>query len=108
MQEMQEIWVRSLGWEDSPGGENGNPLQHSYLENPTDRGTLGATCPHHSSSIPSFEWALGNMTSCLGHGSLDQKWTLDEAGGPTPQLAKHLQGISYLKKEDLGQLGFHF
>ena len=22
----------------SPGGENGNPLQYSYLENPMDRG----------------------------------------------------------------------
>ena len=26
----------------SPGGGNGNPLQHSYLENPTDRGTWQA------------------------------------------------------------------
>ena len=24
---MQETWVQSLGWEDSPGEENGNPLQ---------------------------------------------------------------------------------
>ena len=26
-----------------PGGENGNPLQCSYLENPTDRGAWWAT-----------------------------------------------------------------
>ena len=26
----------------SPGGGNGNPLQYSCLENPMDRGTLGA------------------------------------------------------------------
>ena len=26
------------GWGRSPGGGNGNPLQCSYLENPTDRG----------------------------------------------------------------------
>ena len=32
-----ETWIRSLGWEDSPGEGNGNPLQYSYLENPTDR-----------------------------------------------------------------------
>ena len=32
-----EIWVWSLGWEESPGEENGNPLQYSWLENPTDR-----------------------------------------------------------------------
>ena len=31
--EMQETWVQSLGWEDSPGGGHGNPLQYSYLEN---------------------------------------------------------------------------
>ena len=28
--------VRSLGWEDSPGEGNGNPLQYSCLENPMD------------------------------------------------------------------------
>ena len=40
---MQEIWVRSLGWEDSPGEGNGNPLQYSCLENPTDGGDWWAT-----------------------------------------------------------------
>ena len=34
---MQETWVRSLGWED-PYRRNGNPLQYSDLENPTDGG----------------------------------------------------------------------
>ena len=27
----------------SPGGRNGNPLQHSFLENPMDRGAWRAT-----------------------------------------------------------------
>ena len=40
---MQETQVRSLGWEDSPGGGNGNPLQYSCLENPMDRGPWWAT-----------------------------------------------------------------
>ena len=40
---MKETWVRSLGWEDSPGEGNGNLLQYSCLENPTDRGTWWAT-----------------------------------------------------------------
>ena len=40
---MQETWFRSLGWEDSPGEGNGNPLQYSCLENPMDRGTWQAT-----------------------------------------------------------------
>ena len=38
MQETQEMWVQSLGQEDSPGGGDGNPLQYSCLENPMDRG----------------------------------------------------------------------
>ena len=42
MQEMQETQVRLLCRE-SPGGGNGNPLQHSCLENPMDRGALWAT-----------------------------------------------------------------
>ena len=35
---MRETRVRSLGQEDSPGEENGNPLQYFRLENPMDRG----------------------------------------------------------------------
>ena len=31
-----------LGLGRSPGGEHGNPLQYSCLENPMDRGTWGA------------------------------------------------------------------
>ena len=34
--------VRSLGWEDSPGEGNSNPLQYSCLENPMDRGVWQA------------------------------------------------------------------
>ena len=40
---MQETQVRSLGWEDSPEKENGNPLQYSYLETPMDREAWQAT-----------------------------------------------------------------
>jgi len=35
---MQETWVQSLGWEDSPREGNGYPLQYSVLENSMDRG----------------------------------------------------------------------
>ena len=39
--------VEDLGmspcWEDSPGGGHGNPLKHSCLENPMDRGGWRAT-----------------------------------------------------------------
>ena len=39
----QEIPIRSLGWEDSPGEGNGYPLQCSCLENSMDRGAWRAT-----------------------------------------------------------------
>ena len=38
---MQEPQVQSLGWEDSPGAGNGNPLQYSCQDNPMDRGAWG-------------------------------------------------------------------
>ena len=31
------------GWQDSPGGGHSNPLWHSCLENPVDRGASRAT-----------------------------------------------------------------
>ena len=42
---MWETWVRSLGWEDSPGGGHGNPLQYSCLENPHGQRCLAAYSP---------------------------------------------------------------
>ena len=39
---VQETRVRSLGWEDSPGEGNGNPLQNPCLENLMDRGAWWA------------------------------------------------------------------
>ena len=47
---MQETRVQSLGWEDSPGEVNGNPLQCSCLGNPVDRGAWWATVHRVSNS----------------------------------------------------------
>ena len=38
IQEIQEMWVQSLDWEDPLEEENGTPLQYSCLKNPMDRG----------------------------------------------------------------------
>ena len=40
---MQETWVQSLVWEDSPGEGNGNPLQYSCPENSMNIGAWGST-----------------------------------------------------------------
>ena len=42
---MWETWVRSLGWEDSPGRGLGNPLQYSCLENPHGQRSLVGYSP---------------------------------------------------------------
>ena len=44
------MWIRSLGWEDSPGGGHGNPLQCSCLENPMDRGVWQVPVPRVAKS----------------------------------------------------------
>ena len=38
---IQETWVQSLGWEDSPGERKGYLLQHSGLENSMDYSAWG-------------------------------------------------------------------
>ena len=44
------MWVWSLGWKDSPGGGNDNPLQYSCLESPIERGAWWATVHEASKS----------------------------------------------------------
>ena len=41
IQETQETWVPSLGWEDPLKEGSGNPLQYSCLENPRQRSLMG-------------------------------------------------------------------
>ena len=53
---MQETWVQSLGWKDSPGGGHGNPLQYSCLENLMDGGAEQATVHRVTKSQTRLEW----------------------------------------------------
>ena len=43
MHEMRETRVQSLGWEESPEGGNGTPLQYPCLEKPMGRVAWQAT-----------------------------------------------------------------
>ena len=47
---MLETWVRSLGWEDSPGGVHGNSLQYSCLEYPYGWNLVGYSPWGHKES----------------------------------------------------------
>ena len=56
-----------MGWEDSPGGEHGNPCQYSCLENPMDRGAwwvqfMGSQRVRHDWAIEHGQWALHRNT----------------------------------------------
>ena len=53
---MQETWAGSLGWEDSPGGGHGNPLQYSCLENSVDRGAWQGTVHGIAQSRTQLKW----------------------------------------------------
>ena len=43
---MQETWIWSLGWEDSPGEGHSNPLQYSCVENPHVQRSLAGYSPN--------------------------------------------------------------
>ena len=53
---MQETWVQSLGWEDSPGEGKGYSLQYSGLENSMDCIIHGVTKSQTQLSDFHFVW----------------------------------------------------
>ena len=57
---MQEPWVLSVGWKDSPGEGNGYPLQSSGLENPADCIVHGVAESDTTERLSlSLLWAVG-------------------------------------------------
>ena len=56
MQEPRETWVPSLCLEAPPGEANGDWLQYSCLENPTDKGAWQATVHRVSNSQTRLKW----------------------------------------------------
>ena len=67
---------QSLGWERSPGGGNGNPLQYSCPENSPDRGILGSYSPWGRRESGTTEWLSTHASSVNFTGS--RPWTLQE------------------------------
>ena len=79
MQEMQEMRVRSLGREDSPGGGEGCPFQYSCLETLMDTSLVGyiqcvrlqrvghdGTTEHRHSSVKEHR-KVGGARAILAH-----------------------------------------
>ena len=61
---MQEMQVRSLGWEDPLEKGMGNPCQYSCLENSMDRGILWAT-GHSVIENHTFTSLSGDLGVCF-------------------------------------------
>ena len=64
----------------SPGEGNGNPLQYSCLENPTDGGTWWATVhgvPKSQTRLSDFTWAFFGSTEAKS--SISLHWSLRKA-----------------------------
>ena len=58
MQDMEEMQVWSLGWEDPREIGNGNPLKYSCLENSMDRKFYGRLQPMGLQSVR-HDWVHG-------------------------------------------------
>ena len=52
---VQETWVCTLDWEDSPGGRHGNLLQYSCLKNPHGQRSLVGYSPRGHKESDSTE-----------------------------------------------------
>ena len=62
---MWESWVRSQGWEDSPGEGKGYPLQYSGLENSKESDTTEQLFIFHA--LPAFSFS--SLLSAGSHSS---------------------------------------
>ena len=67
------MWARSLGQEDSPGEGNGSPLHYSYMGNPMDRGTWGATVHGVTKELDTTYQLNNNCLLCILSTVLDKK-----------------------------------
>ena len=52
---MRETFVQSLGWENSPEGGHGKPLQYSFLENPRGQRSLVGHSPWSHKELDTTE-----------------------------------------------------
>ena len=87
---VRETWVQFLGPEDSPGEENGNPVQYSCLQNPMNRGgwwaaVRGVTRVGYDrvTNANPVNNPKCSLTVCCGYGrSNPRTWSLSGNGKP--------------------------
>ena len=87
---VQETWVWSLDREDSPGEENGNPLQYSCVENSMDRGAWRAAVHGVAKSQTRLKWfhthSLRNNSKNLSCST--KHWNDSAASSASPSIAQ--------------------
>ena len=58
---MQDTQIRSLGWEDSPGGGHSNPFLYSCLENPHGQSSLAGYSPWGGKWVQALTLQMGRL-----------------------------------------------
>ena len=103
---VQETWVQLLGPEDSPGEENGNPVQYSCLQNPMNRGAWWAAVRgvtrvgyDQVSTANPVDNPEGTFRVCCGYGRHDPRTcslSAQEEGqaGGCEEEVRTLQGVA--------------
>ena len=101
-----------------PGGENGNPLQYSCLENPMDGGALWATAHGIAKSRPQLSdltfidtiglprWLSGKESACQSRRCRFDPWVRKIP--PGKEMASHSSSLVWEipRKENSGGLQF--
>ena len=102
---MQETWdVSSIPGSGRPGGGNGNPLQYSCLENPTDRRAWRATVHKVAKSWTRLKW-LKHASISLLYSQYSIFWNLTEH---CPTLIKITQFSYNLKLSSFICVGYKY
>ena len=94
-----DTWVWFLGWEDSPGGGHGKPLQYSCLENPMDRGAWWATV--HGATKSRTRLSDSAQHSTWLHSCLQWVWKWAEKSQHSWNRSPDKTGINVYKKTSL-------
>ena len=90
---MQEMRVQSLDWEDALEGENGNPLQYSYLQNSHGQKSLAGYSPKDRKESDLIGWVRTRAQALVEVGSLWRLcFSLSVSWRPGTQSSSHSRG----------------
>ena len=81
------------GWGRSPGGEHGNPLQYSCLENPLDKGEWRAIVHRVAKSRTPLKRLSSSSSSRASNRDVGFQKPGSDSGYPVAQMVKNLPAM---------------